>query len=203
MTKIQGSTRMLALLALGAVLLVAPAVQAQEGEGGRGMTVRGTVLYNPLMNDCLQEACPRDLALAREQDWTPPTGAVNVVVRGTGIVAKTDRQGRYQITVPSPDSELVYHWVGHERVVVPVQGRSTIDVRLTPTPLPVIERLLALIMPQIEVGIYPNIDQLALDANVNRETASDILWLVIGNRVMMREYPGQFFPDFRFDTAAR
>lgn len=190
-------------LTLAGMLLASAALTAQLAPPGERLTVSGVVLHNPKMNDCRKESCASDLALTRDEDWTPPRGAVNVVVRNTHIVARTDRQGRYRIEVPTPDSELVFHWVGFERAVVPVQGRSTIDVRLTPTPLPLIERLLGLIMPQLEIGTYPNLDDLATQAQTNRETARDMVWLVIGNRVMMREYPGEFFPDYRFADSER
>jgi hypothetical protein len=186
---------MLILLGLLAASGEAP---IQQAAADARLTVSGLVLHNPAMNDCRRESCAADLALTREEDWVPPPGAVNVVVRGTRIVAKTDRNGRYRIEVPSRDAELVFHWVGYERSIVPVEGRSTIDVRLTPTPLPLIERLLALIVPQLESGLYPNLDDLATEARTNRETARDLVWLVIGNRTMMREYPGEFFPDYRF-----
>lgn len=193
-TTFRRSRMLVAGLLFGAVSVVAPEAQAQAG----GLTVRGRVLHNPMMNDCLQESCPLAADFTRDQDWVPTPAAVNVVVRGTDIVAKTDRQGNYQITVPSPDSELVFLYVGFDRAAVPVQGRSTVDVRLTPTPIPVIERLLGLIMPQLETGVYPNLDQLAAEGRTNRETARDMVWLVIGNRVMQREYPGEFYPDYRF-----
>jgi hypothetical protein len=186
-----------AVLAICILLAASSDVSAQQGSGGH-LTVSGVVLHNPTMNDCRRASCASDLALTRDDDWIPPPGAVNVVVRGTGIVATTDRQGRYRIDVPSPDVELVFHWVGHERAIVPVQGRSTIDVRLVPMPLPLIERLLALIVPGLERGVYPDLDALADGAGTSRETARDIVWLVVGNRVMMREYPGEFFPDYRF-----
>ncbi|HXW05080.1 MAG TPA: hypothetical protein VD833_07605, partial [Vicinamibacterales bacterium] len=99
------------------------AQQASPARQGANLTVSGVVLHNPTMNDCRRESCHGDLALTRDEDWVPPPGAVNVVVRGTGVVAKTDRQGRYRIAVPSPDSELVFHWIGYERTVVPVEGR--------------------------------------------------------------------------------
>lgn len=197
------SAVLLVHLTLAAMLLATADPAAQQASSAPPVTVAGVVLHHPKMNDCLKESCATDLALTRDEDWVPPPGAVNVVVRGTRIVAKTDRQGRYRIDAPSPDSELVFHWVGFERTVVPVQGRSTIDVRLTPMPLPVIERLLGLIVPQLEVGVYPNLDELATEARTNRETARDILWLVIGNRVMIREYPGEFFPDYRFADGDR
>lgn len=169
-------------------------------------TVRGRVTYNPLMSECsYQEICERHIALGlyREEDWRPPTAAVNIAVRGTDQVAKTDRQGNYSVTVPSADATLVFMFIGFSRVEVPVAGRSVVDVKLTPMPLPVIERLLGLIMPQIHAMKYPDIDELARQADVNRETARDILWLVLGNRPMAAAYPSEFYPDYSFPDAPR
>lgn len=163
------------------------------------MVVRGRVLHNPSMSDCWQDVpCVREIALTRDADWIPTPAAVNVVVKGTEIVAKADRDGYYRITVPSPDASLIFLYLGHNRIEVPVDGRPVVDVKLTPTPLPVLDRLLGLIMPRIHAGEYPDIDELAADADVNRETARDILWLVIGNRPMARHYPDEFVPDYRF-----
>jgi hypothetical protein len=189
-------------LILLALLAASGGAAVQQTAADAPLIVSGLVLHNPAMNDCRRESCASDLVLTRDEDWVPPPGAVNVVVRGTRIVAKTDRMGRYRIEVPSPDAEIVFHWVGYERTIVPVGGRPRIDVRLTPTPLPLIERLLALIVPQLEIGIYPNLDDLATEARTDRETARDFVWLVIGNRTMMREYPGDFFPDYRFETGS-
>ena len=182
---------------LGVLLLAPSIVCAQES------TVRGRVLYNPRLPDCFRdEPCLADVALAREEDWRPPQSAVNVVVQGTSRVAKTDRDGNYEIRVPSPDASLMFLAIGHNRVEVPVEGRSTIDVRLTPTPLPVIERLIGLIMPMVTAGAWPDIDRLAGEARVSRETARDILWLVIGDRRMAEGYPEEYVPDYRFEDAA-
>jgi len=163
------------------------------------MTVRGRVLYNPTMSDCrLEVPCTAGIALTRPEDWKPAPAAVNVVVQGTDRVTKTNREGYYEITVPSRDASLMFLYIGHDRLEVPVEGRAVVNVNLTPTPLPVVERLLGLIMPRIHAGEYPDIDRLATDARVNRETARDILWLVLGNRPMAQHYRGEFIPDYRF-----
>ena len=181
---------------LGVVLLIPSIAASQE------TVIHGTVTYNPRLPDCFQdEPCLEDLAVAREEDWRPPRSAVNVVVQGTGRVTKTDREGNYEIRVPSPVASLMFLAIGHNRVEVPIEGRSTVDVRLTPTPLPVIERLIGLIMPSVVADEWPDIDRLAEEAHVNRETARDILWLVIGDRRMAERYPDEVVPDYRFADA--
>jgi hypothetical protein len=183
--------------ALG-MLLLPDAGQSQE------VSVRGRVTYNPLMSECLDQAiCERDieLGLYPEEDWIPPTAAVNIAVKGTDRVVKTDRDGNYTVTVPSADASLMFMFIGYSRVEVPVAGRSRVDVKLTPTPLPVIERVLDVIMPQIHAMRTPDIDEVAREAGVNRETARDLIWLTLGNRPMARAYPGEYIPDYRFDDA--
>ena len=69
---------------------------------------------------------------------------------------------------------------------------------MTPTPIPVIERLLGQIMPAIDAGQFPDIDVLAEKTNVNRATARDVLWLVLGNTRMKHYYPNEFIPDYQF-----
>jgi hypothetical protein len=168
----------------------------------QSFTVKGKVLYNPTMNDCFQEVpCWEDVALTSEADWIPPKAAVNIVAKGTGNVAKTDRMGNYVIEVSSSHDTLLFLYIGQNRVEVPVNGREVLDVKLTPTPIPVIERLIGTIMPAIDAGEFPDIDALAKETKVNRATARDILWLVLGNTRMKQHYPGEFIPDYRFSAS--
>ena len=190
------------LIAMG--LLTMGLLLAPQGTSAQEMTVHGRVLYNPTLPDCWQfDPCMADIALTGPEDWRPPLSAVNVVVQGTDRVVKTDRDGHYEISLPSPNASLMFLAIGHNRISVPVEGLSRVDVQLTPTPLPVIERLLGLIMPRMVEGEFPDIDRLAADAGVNRETARDILWLVIGDRRMGEHYPDEYVPDYGFDDQSQ
>ena len=190
------------LIAMG--LLTTGLLLAPQGTSAQEMTVHGRVLYNPTLPDCWQlDPCMADIALTGPEDWRPPLSAVNVVVQGTDRVVKTDRDGYYEISLPSPNASLMFLAIGHNRISVPVEGLSRVDVQLTPTPLPVIERLLGLIMPRMVEGELPDIDRLAADAGVNRETARDILWLVIGDRRMGEHYPDEYVPDYGFDDRSQ
>ena len=196
-TTIQWCKTMATSLVVVGVLVISQGVSAQE------LTVSGRVEYNPTLPECRQEEpCTRDIALTRPEDWIPTPAAVNIVVQGTDRVTKTDQDGYYEVSVPSANAVLLFLYIGHNRIEVAVDGRDVVDVKLTPTPLPVLERLLGLIMPQIQVGEYPDIDRLAAAAGVNRETARDILWLVLGDRPMMQRYPGEYIPDYRFEVEA-
>lgn len=184
----------LCLLSCGLLICIPYEGIAQE------MTVSGKVLYNPLLNDCFKEKpCMEVLELTSEEEWIPPKAAVNIVVKGTDRRTKTDREGNYEITVPSPDASLMFLYIGHNRIEVPVEGRDVVDIKLTPTPIPVIDKLIQLIMPKIHSGQRPNIDELAEQADVNRETAREFLWLVLGNRPFSEMYPDEYIPDYRFD----
>ncbi len=180
------------------LMLGVPAVQAQQ------MTVSGRVTYNPSMTECADRAiCERDIALGLHPDneWEPPTAAVNIAVLGTDQVVKTDRDGNYAVTVPSPDASLMFMFIGYSRVEVPVQGRTVVDVRLTPQPQAEITRVLDIIMPDIHAMRTPDIDQVAQQTGLNRETVRDIVWLTYGNVPFRRTYPNEYMPDYRFADA--
>jgi TonB-linked SusC/RagA family outer membrane protein len=55
---------------------------------------------------------------------------VNVQVQGKTIGTATDERGQYSLTVPSPQDTLVFSFVGFEDQVIPIQGRTTIDVTM-------------------------------------------------------------------------
>jgi TonB-linked SusC/RagA family outer membrane protein len=58
-----------------------------------------------------------------------PVPAASVVVSGTTIGVIADINGNYSISAPS-GSTLVFSSIGYETLVVPIQGRSRIDVTL-------------------------------------------------------------------------
>jgi iron complex outermembrane receptor protein len=57
---------------------------------------------------------------------------VNVQVQGTQTGTATDAQGQYTITVPGPDAQLIFSFVGYQQKTVRVGDRTTIDVTLQP-----------------------------------------------------------------------
>jgi hypothetical protein len=62
-------------------------------------------------------------------DGGPLTG-VNVVVKGTTVLAITDLDGRYSINVPSGSTTLTFSYVGFNTQDVLISGRSVVDIRL-------------------------------------------------------------------------
>lgn len=58
---------------------------------------------------------------------------VNITVKGMPTRgASTDQNGSYSLRVPSSRDTLVYSFIGYIKKEVPVQGRSTINVSLSP-----------------------------------------------------------------------
>lgn len=62
-----------------------------------------------------------------------PLPAVNVAVKGTAIGTSTNEEGIYELAnVPSLQDTLIFSFIGYETRAVPVEGRETINVQLTP-----------------------------------------------------------------------
>lgn len=56
---------------------------------------------------------------------------VNIVLQGTGIGTSTNADGRYELEVPSLQNTLVFSFIGYQQQVVPINGRSNLDVELS------------------------------------------------------------------------
>ncbi len=57
---------------------------------------------------------------------------VNILVKGTNTGTTTDSKGHYSVSVSSLQDTLVYSYIGFTKKVVPINGRSTINVQLNP-----------------------------------------------------------------------
>ncbi len=64
-------------------------------------------------------------------DKEPLPGA-NVVVKGTTTGTITDMDGKYTLEIPSGDVTLVFSFIGYENLEEPVNGRTNIEVSLSP-----------------------------------------------------------------------
>ena len=60
-----------------------------------------------------------------------PVPGVNIVVEGTSIGTATNVFGEYQLEVPSLDETLIFSAIGFERQVVPIDGRTEINIELS------------------------------------------------------------------------
>lgn len=63
-----------------------------------------------------------------EADEGLPLGGVNIVVEGTSVGTATDSDGRYELTVPADDVSLRFSFIGYETQIIPLDGRSRLDV---------------------------------------------------------------------------
>ena len=57
---------------------------------------------------------------------------VNVVVKGTMTGTATNNKGKYSLNVPSAQDTLVFSYIGYNSRVIPINGRSVINVTLKP-----------------------------------------------------------------------
>ncbi|HKI44284.1 MAG TPA: TonB-dependent receptor [Balneolales bacterium] len=60
-----------------------------------------------------------------------PLPGVDIVVKGTTVGTATDQSGHYSLSVPARDDTLLFTYIGYEKMVVPINGRSTIDVKMS------------------------------------------------------------------------
>jgi TonB-linked SusC/RagA family outer membrane protein len=58
---------------------------------------------------------------------------VNILLKGTSTGTATDNNGKYSITVPSLEGDtLVFNYIGYSKEIIPIQGRTKINVSMTP-----------------------------------------------------------------------
>jgi TonB-linked SusC/RagA family outer membrane protein len=62
-----------------------------------------------------------------EEDGSPLPG-VSILIKGTGLGATTDSEGKYSISVPTGTEILVFTFIGYANEEVPIGGRTRIDV---------------------------------------------------------------------------
>ena len=68
----------------------------------------------------------------RDQEDNSGLPGVNVLVKGSTTGTVTDIEGKYSITVPSGADTLTFSSVGYQTVEEEINGRSTVNVDLTP-----------------------------------------------------------------------
>ena len=66
-----------------------------------------------------------------DENGNPLPGAT-VVIHGTTMGVATDGDGRYSINA-KPDDVLVFSFVGYKEEVIPIKGKTTINMQLNPT----------------------------------------------------------------------
>lgn len=67
-----------------------------------------------------------------DQETGEPLPGVNILVKGAGTGTVTDMDGRYTVEVPDGNSILVFSFIGYASQEIAVNGRSIIDVQISP-----------------------------------------------------------------------
>lgn len=65
-----------------------------------------------------------------DADSGEPLPGVNIVLQGTSTGTTTGVDGTYELTVPSLNETLLYSYIGYQNQVVPINGRTSIDIAL-------------------------------------------------------------------------
>jgi TonB-linked SusC/RagA family outer membrane protein len=56
---------------------------------------------------------------------------VNIIVKGTTTGTSTDKDGQYKLSVSSLQDTLVYSYIGYTSKIIPINGRTVINVQLS------------------------------------------------------------------------
>src|SRR5699024_3717855 len=83
----------------------------------------------PAMGQDGQETITGSVVDAETKQTLP---GVNILLKGTSTGASTDGDGNYEITVPSLQDTLVFTYIGYQQQEVPINGRTEINIQLTP-----------------------------------------------------------------------
>ncbi len=60
-----------------------------------------------------------------------PMPGINIKLKGTSVGTTTDAEGRYSLNVPDNSGTLVFSYIGFNSQEIDLQGRTTIDVKLS------------------------------------------------------------------------
>jgi TonB-dependent starch-binding outer membrane protein SusC len=89
---------------------------------------------------------------------------VNIIIKNTTNGTTTDQDGRYTLNVSASDEVLVFSFIGYNSQEVTLNGRSTVDVVLTPN----IQSLQEVVV--VGYGVQKKTDLTGAVASVNMET---------------------------------
>lgn len=68
--------------------------------------------------------------IVKDSQSSQPMPGVNILVKGTTFGSITDADGKFNITIPEPNSVLVISFIGYVSQEIPVAGRSALEVTL-------------------------------------------------------------------------
>lgn len=118
---------------------------------------------------------------------------VNILVKGTTIGASTDEDGNFELEVPSLQDTLVVTYIGYQRQEVPINGRSQIDIQLTPEAIMGEEMVVVGYGTQRKAdltGSISSVNSEDLEYAPNRSVSSMLQGSVAGVNVVQGSEPG-------------
>src|SRR5690625_7731715 len=59
-----------------------------------------------------------------------PLPGVNIMVVRSDVGTTTSPDGQYSLSIPDENETLQFSYIGYQEAVIPVDGRSTVDVQL-------------------------------------------------------------------------
>jgi TonB-linked SusC/RagA family outer membrane protein len=90
---------------------------------------------------------------------------VSIVVQGTSTGTSTNFDGEFSLNVPSLNETLVFSFIGYETLEEPINGRTAIDVSLTPQ---------AIIGEELVVVGYGAVERRDITGSVSSVSSQDI-----------------------------
>lgn len=93
---------------------------------------------------------------------------VNIIVKGTTNGTTSDSDGRYTLSVQQTDAVLVFSFIGYETQEIPLNGRSAVDLSMTPS----IESLSEVVV--VGYGVQRKSDVTGSLVSVNSEALREV-----------------------------
>lgn len=95
---------------------------------------KGLLLLGLITIGCLPGLSAQSVSgIVRSAGDNQPSPGVTVQVKGASNGTTTDAEGGYKLSNVKPDDSLIFSFVGFQKKVVGVNGRTNVDVTLTPT----------------------------------------------------------------------
>lgn len=105
---------------------------------------------------------------------------VNVLVKGTSTGTSTDANGEYELNVKSSQDTLVFSFVGYRTREIPIDGRTTVDMRLEPQTIAGEELVVVGYGSVQKSDLTGSISSLQVDDLNNQESVTNIDQLMQG-----------------------
>lgn len=151
----------------GIALLLSPAIIL--GQGHNLSNSRVAAVDNPIdlitLNDveAQLETVSGQVTDSETQELLP---GVNISIQGTNSGTVTNLEGEYELTVPSLQDTLVFSYIGYEPRLVPINGRTTINISMDPQ---------TIAGDEVVVVAYGQQSRAEVTGSVSSVTAEDIL----------------------------